>query len=51
MSDNQNNAFWESELTTILVVSDISNSKSFYMNVLGAKIFREYGGDSLVLEF
>ncbi len=51
MSDNQNNPFWESELTAILVVSDISKSKSFYMNVLGAKIFREYGGDSLVLEF
>ena len=51
MSDHQNNPFWESELTTILVVSDISNSKSFYLNVLGAKIFREYGGDSLVLEF
>jgi len=51
MSDNINNPFWESELTTILVVSDISNSKSFYMNVLSAKIFREYGGDSLVLEF
>jgi catechol 2,3-dioxygenase-like lactoylglutathione lyase family enzyme len=51
MSDNQNNPFLESELTTILVVSDISSSKSFYLDVLGAKIFREYGGDSLVLEF
>jgi len=51
MSDHQNNPFWESELTAILVVSDISNSKSFYLNVLGAKIFREYGDDSLVLEF
>lgn len=51
MSDKENNPFWESELTTILVVSDISVSKSFYINVLGAKIFREYGGDSLVLEF
>ncbi len=51
MNDNQNNPFWESELTTILVVSDISISKSFYTNVLGAKIFREYGGDSLVLKF
>ena len=51
MTDIQNNPFTESELTTILVVSDISVSKLFYENVLGANIFREYGGDSLVLEF
>lgn len=51
MSDNQNNPFQESELTTILVVSNLSNSKSFYVNVLGAKIFREYGGDSVVIKF
>lgn len=51
MSNDQKNPFVESELTTILVVSDISKSKVFYVDVLGAKIFREYGGDSLVLEF
>jgi catechol 2,3-dioxygenase-like lactoylglutathione lyase family enzyme len=38
-------------LTTILVVSDMSRSKAFYQDVLGAKIYREYGGDSCVLQF
>jgi len=47
----ENNPFEESAMTTILVVSDMARSKSFYVDVLGAKIFREYGGDSLVLEF
>lgn len=51
MSDQQNNPFVDSALTTILVVSDMAASKAFYVEVLGAKIFREYGGDSLVLEF
>ncbi len=51
MNDNQNNPFEDSALTTILVVSDMAKSKMFYVDVLGAKIFREYGGDSLVLEF
>ncbi|QCK15586.1 VOC family protein [Mangrovivirga cuniculi] len=51
MNDNQNNPFEDSALTTILVVSDIDQSKAFYVDVLGAKIFRKYGGDSLVLEF
>ena len=49
--NNQNNPFEDSALTTILVVSDIKRSKSFYVDILGAKPFREYGGDSLVLEF
>lgn len=48
---NSENPFEGSELTTILVVSDIAKSKHFYENVLGAEIFREYGGDSLVLKF
>ena len=43
--------FLGAELTTILVVSDMEASKSFYTNVMGATIFREYGGDSLVLKF
>ncbi|NOR34492.1 MAG: VOC family protein [Bacteroidales bacterium] len=47
----KNNPFEASELTTILVVSDMAKSKLFYVDVLGAKIFREYGGDSQVLEF
>lgn len=51
MINNQDNPFEDSALTTILVVSDMSKSKSFYVDVLGAKVFREYGGDSLVLEF
>ena len=48
---NDHNPFTDSALTTILVVSDMEQSKAFYTEVLGAKIFREYGGDSLVLEF
>lgn len=51
MGTDKNNPFENSALTTILVVSDMANSKKFYVNVLGAKIFREYGGDSMVLEF
>ncbi|MBP9192645.1 MAG: VOC family protein [Ignavibacteria bacterium] len=46
-----NNPFEDSVLTNILVVSDMKRSRSFYVDILGAKIFREYGGDSLVLEF
>ena len=38
-------------LTTILVVSDIDRSKKFYTDVLGAKLYREYGGTSVVLDF
>ncbi|WP_417610891.1 VOC family protein [Owenweeksia hongkongensis] len=33
------------------MVSDLSKSKPFYTDVLGASIFREYGGDSIVLGF
>ncbi|HAA14561.1 MAG TPA: lyase [Cytophagales bacterium] len=51
MIQDQNHPFEESALTTILVVSDMAASKVFYADVLGAKIFREYGGDSMVLEF
>lgn len=47
----ENNPFEDSALTTILVVSDMARSKSFYVDVLGATFYREYGGDSLVLEF
>jgi catechol 2,3-dioxygenase-like lactoylglutathione lyase family enzyme len=39
------------ELTQLLVVSDIERSKRFYRDVLGASVFREYGGTSCVLSF
>jgi len=39
------------ELTHILVVSDLSRSRAFYRDVLGAELYREYGGSSLVLRF
>jgi len=51
MGIDNRNPFKDSALTTILVVSDMAKSKKFYEDVLGAKIFREYDGDSLVLEF
>ena len=38
-------------LTHILVVSDIERAKTFYAGVLGANVFREYGGSSCVLSF
>lgn len=43
--------FKNSELTTILVVSNIEASRAFYINKLGAELFREYGGTSLVIKF
>ena len=39
------------ELTHILVISDMSKAKKFYRDVLGAEIYREYGGTSCVLKF
>lgn len=39
------------ELTHILVVSDMSVSRDFYRDVLGATVYREYGGTSCVLRF
>jgi len=39
------------ELTQLLVVSDVERSKKFYTDVLGASMYREYGGTSCVLEF
>lgn len=39
------------ELTHILVVTDPERSKHFYCDVLGATLFREYGGTSVVLRF
>jgi lactoylglutathione lyase len=39
------------ELTHLLVVGDVDRSKSFYTDVLGADLYREYGGTSVVLRF
>ena len=39
------------ELTHLLVVEDVARSQAFYTDVLGATLFREYGGTSAVLEF
>ena len=38
-------------LTTILVVSDIDRSVAWYRDVLGAELYREYGGSSAVFSF
>lgn len=39
------------ELTHILVVSDLERAKTFYSEVLGASLFAEYGGTSIVFNF
>ena len=39
------------EMTILLVVSDIERSRTFYRDVLGAELYREYGGTSAVLQF
>lgn len=41
----------EMALTQLLVVSDLDRSRSFYRDVLGATVEREYGGTSCVLRF
>ena len=38
-------------LTHILVVDEMGRSKTFYTAILGAKVYREYGGTSCVLSF
>ena len=38
-------------LTTILVVKDMEKSKTFYEKILGASLYREYGGTSSVFQF
>jgi hypothetical protein len=38
------------ELTSLLVVSDVGRSRIWYTGVLGASLFREYGGTSCVLQ-
>lgn len=39
------------ELTLLLVVSDIDRSRTFYRDVLGAEVYRDYGDTSSVLRF
>lgn len=39
------------ELTHLLVVSDLAKARHFYRDVLGATVYREYGGTSCVLDF
>ncbi len=39
------------ELTHILVVADLARSKDWYEGVLGARLYREYGGTSAVFDF
>ncbi len=43
--------FDSSELTTILVVEDMEASVDWYVNKLGAELYRQYGGSSTVLNF
>ena len=38
-------------ITHILVVTDIEASRTFYRDVLGAELYREYGGTSIVFRF
>lgn len=38
-------------LTHILVVDEVSRARDFYRDVVGATVYREYGGTSCVLQF
>jgi catechol 2,3-dioxygenase-like lactoylglutathione lyase family enzyme len=40
----------DTDLTRLLVVSDVERSKRWYADVLGASVYREYGGTSVVLQ-
>ena len=41
----------DTELTHIMVVSDLERSRDWYRDVLGAELVREYGGSSAVFRF
>src|SRR5215471_9050806 len=41
----------EMELTHLLVVNDLARARTFYTEVLGCEVYREYGGSSVVLRF
>jgi catechol 2,3-dioxygenase-like lactoylglutathione lyase family enzyme len=51
MINKSENPFVDSELTIILVVADMVQSKKFYIELLGAELNREYGSTSMVIEF
>jgi catechol 2,3-dioxygenase-like lactoylglutathione lyase family enzyme len=38
-------------VTHILVVADPARSREFWVDILGAELYREYGGTSVVLRF
>jgi catechol 2,3-dioxygenase-like lactoylglutathione lyase family enzyme len=38
-------------LTHILVVTDVATARNWYRDVLGARLYREYGGTSAVFDF
>jgi len=38
-------------VTHLFVVSEMERARAFYRGVLGAELFREYGGTSCVLQF
>jgi catechol 2,3-dioxygenase-like lactoylglutathione lyase family enzyme len=50
MKTTELNPFIDSELITILVVSDLERSKVFYLDLLRAQLYREYGGTSVVIK-
>jgi catechol 2,3-dioxygenase-like lactoylglutathione lyase family enzyme len=41
----------DTAITHILIASDVARSKAWYLDVLGATLYREYGGTSVVLQF
>jgi catechol 2,3-dioxygenase-like lactoylglutathione lyase family enzyme len=41
----------DTSITHILVVADLALSRAWYLDVLGATEYREYGGSSVVLSF
>jgi catechol 2,3-dioxygenase-like lactoylglutathione lyase family enzyme len=41
----------DAAVTHILVVTDPARSRDFWVGVLGAELYREYGGTSVVLRF
>jgi catechol 2,3-dioxygenase-like lactoylglutathione lyase family enzyme len=41
----------DATVTHILVVADPARSRDFWVSVLGAELYREYGGTSVVLRF
>lgn len=38
-------------LTHLLIVDDLARSRDWYRDVLGARLYREYGGTSAVFDF